>query len=214
MSQQSLRQASVRTVTSTTLTYEGDWHALFDAAGIAAGDFNGRMVQYINLKLTTAYTEINGAMAALAAANSASNFQAMGTFDAALVSLDAPVLAFASATDPDSDNTQDFNLTVTAPEVDDVLTLQWSTTSNFAVVAGSATYTILAADLIDLTGEITTGALADGAWYFRARHSRGATDSAWSNTVTKTIATDFNALLRTDGFYSLRTDGSRILRVA
>ena len=109
-------------------------------------------------------------------------------------SLTAPVLAFASATDPDSDNTQDFTLDVTAPAVDDVLTLQWSTTSNFAVVTGSATYTILAADLIDLTGEITTSALADGAWYFRAKMSRGATDSAWSNTVTKTITAAFSPL--------------------
>lgn len=112
---------------------------------------------------------------------------------AGVVPLATPVLAFASATDPDSDNTQDFNITVTAPAVDDVLTLQWSTTSNFAVVTGSATYTILAADLIDLTGEITTGALADGLWYFRAKHSRGASDSAWATTISKTITTNASA---------------------
>lgn len=104
-------------------------------------------------------------------------------------SLTAPVLAFASATDPDSDNTQDFDLTVTAPEVDDVLTLQWDNNSDFSSVTGSDTYTIVIGDLTDFTGEITTGALADGAQYFRAKHSRGATDSAWSNTVTKVIDT-------------------------
>lgn len=98
-----------------------------------------------------------------------------------------PVLAFASATDPDSDTTQDFNLTVTAPAVDDVLTLQWDNNSDFSSVTGSATYIIITADLGDLTGEITTGALADGAQYFRAKHSRGAIDSAWSDTVTKVI---------------------------
>ncbi len=36
MSQQAARQASVRAVTGTALTYEGDWHALFDAASVPA----------------------------------------------------------------------------------------------------------------------------------------------------------------------------------
>lgn len=78
--QQSLRQASVRAVTGTTHTYEGDWHALFTSLGIAAGDFNGRMLQYINTKLSASYTEINGAMAAMAAAEGVDSFQAIGTF--------------------------------------------------------------------------------------------------------------------------------------
>lgn len=78
--QQSLRQASIRAVTSTTHTYEGDWHVKFTADAIAAGDFNGRMLQYINTRLTASYTDINSAMAAMAAAESADNFQAIGTF--------------------------------------------------------------------------------------------------------------------------------------
>lgn len=80
MSQQSLRQASIRAVTGTALTYEGDWHALFDLAAIAAGPFNQRLLAWINYHLTASYTELNGAMAALAAANSASPFQGLGTF--------------------------------------------------------------------------------------------------------------------------------------
>lgn len=84
MSQQGLRQASVRAVSGTTLNYEGDWHAMWDLQGIAAGPFNGRMLQYINLKLGTSYTEINGAMYALAAANGASNFSSLGTFNASV----------------------------------------------------------------------------------------------------------------------------------
>ena len=82
MSQQSLRQASVRAVTSTTLTYEGDYHALFDSLGIAAGQFNERLLAYINTYLGTSYTELNGAMAALAADQGASVFQAIGTYTA------------------------------------------------------------------------------------------------------------------------------------
>lgn len=80
MSQQSLRQASIRGVTATTHTHEGDWHALFTAASIPAGDFNGRMLQWINTRLSASHTNINSAMAAFAAAESAGQFQAIGTF--------------------------------------------------------------------------------------------------------------------------------------
>lgn len=82
MSQQGLRQASVRAVSGTTGTYEGDWLALFDAAGIAGGTFNERLLGWINLKLSTAYAEVNGAMQALAASLSAANFSSIGTFNA------------------------------------------------------------------------------------------------------------------------------------
>lgn len=80
--QQGLRQASVRAVTGTTGTVEGDWEALFDAASIPAGPFNGRMLAWINLKLSKAYTEVNGALQALAEASLAINFSSLGTFDA------------------------------------------------------------------------------------------------------------------------------------
>jgi hypothetical protein len=83
MSNQSEKQASVRTVTSTALTYEGDWHALFDAAGIAAGNFNGRLLAWINLKLSPdVYTELNSAMAAYAAEVGVDNWDSIGVFDA------------------------------------------------------------------------------------------------------------------------------------
>ncbi len=93
MSQQGLRQASVRAVTGSAESYEGDWHRLFTLAGIAAGvtdaggvyrplSFNERLLLWINLKLTVAYTEINGAMQALAEYGGAFNFSSLGTFDA------------------------------------------------------------------------------------------------------------------------------------
>ena len=80
MSQQSLRQTSIRAVTSTTGTHNEDWIALFDIRTIPAGQFNERMILYINNKLTASYTEVNAAMAALAADAGADNFQSMGTF--------------------------------------------------------------------------------------------------------------------------------------
>jgi hypothetical protein len=58
---------------------------MWDALGIAAGTFNERMLIYINTKLSTTYTELNGAMAALAASVSVSDFGSIGTFDASIV---------------------------------------------------------------------------------------------------------------------------------
>lgn len=78
------QQASVRAVTGTAYDYNGDWHALFDGAGIAAGDFNGRLLTWINLKLGTSYNNLPGAMAAFATANGATNFGSVGTFSASL----------------------------------------------------------------------------------------------------------------------------------
>jgi len=82
MTNQSDRQASVRAVTGTTSSYEGDFHALFDAAGIPVGDFNSRLLAWINARLGSSYTEINGAMAAFAVDQGASSWDQLGTFDA------------------------------------------------------------------------------------------------------------------------------------
>lgn len=82
MSNQGLQQQSVRTITGTSLTYEGDWLALFDAAAIPAGDFNGRLLAWINVKLSTSYTNLPQAQQALAENQGAYNFSSMGTFDA------------------------------------------------------------------------------------------------------------------------------------
>lgn len=79
---QGLRQQSVRDVTGTTLDYNSDWLALFDDAGIAAGDFNGRMLAWINFKLTTTYVGLPEAQNAFAANEGVTNWLSMGTFSA------------------------------------------------------------------------------------------------------------------------------------
>jgi hypothetical protein len=53
------------------LTYEGDSLAYFDSQSVASGDYNGRLLAWINQALGTSYTEINGAKTALANAGSA-----------------------------------------------------------------------------------------------------------------------------------------------
>jgi regulation of enolase protein 1 (concanavalin A-like superfamily) len=79
---QGLRQLSVEAVTGTALDYNGDFSALFDQAGIAVGDFNGRFLAWINANLGASYTDLNSAKAALAIANSAPDWDGLGTFSA------------------------------------------------------------------------------------------------------------------------------------
>lgn len=82
MSNQGARQASVRAVTGTAYPYEGDWHALFDMAGIPVGTYNERLLAWINDYLGTSYTNVNDAMAAFAIDNGVSSWNELGTFDA------------------------------------------------------------------------------------------------------------------------------------
>jgi hypothetical protein len=84
MSQQGKRQESIRAVTGKALDYNGDWHALFDAAGIPAGSVNGRMLAWINQSLGTSYPDLAGAQAAYAAAQGAQTWGGMGTFSLAV----------------------------------------------------------------------------------------------------------------------------------
>jgi hypothetical protein len=67
MSNQSRRQQSVRDITGTALDHNGDWHALFDSESLAAGPFNGRMLAWLNSRLSSSQTGLAGAQAAYAA---------------------------------------------------------------------------------------------------------------------------------------------------
>ena len=75
-----LRQATVRAATGTALSYEGDWHALFDSAGIAPGPFNGRLLAWLNAQLSAAYASLPGALDAFAISQGAPNWSSLGTF--------------------------------------------------------------------------------------------------------------------------------------
>ena len=77
---QGLRQASVRVITGTTYDYNGDWSALFDLEGIAAGDWNGRLLQWINIQMSAAYTDLTQAMQAYAASQGVFNWSSLGSF--------------------------------------------------------------------------------------------------------------------------------------
>lgn len=84
MSNQQLRQQSVRAVTGTAYNYEEDWHALFDAAGVADGVFVERLLAWINLYLGTAHTNLAEAQYAFAVDQGATSWNALGTFTASI----------------------------------------------------------------------------------------------------------------------------------
>lgn len=94
---QGARQASVRTVTGSSETYEGDWHRLFDLAGLPVGDYDGRLLRWINLKLSRSYTNLPEAMQALAVSVGAANFSSIGTFDASTSGGSSASLDFSKA---------------------------------------------------------------------------------------------------------------------
>ncbi len=82
--------------TGTKWDYNSDWSALFDAAGIATNlDWDGRFLAWINLKLSASYTNLPGAMAALAVNQGALDWSGLGTFSATL-----GVLHLSAATIP------------------------------------------------------------------------------------------------------------------
>ena len=75
-------QAAIRASTGTTLDYNGDWSALFDLDAVAAGDWNGRLLGWINQRLVADYADVPAAMQAFAEANSVANWDSLGTFTA------------------------------------------------------------------------------------------------------------------------------------
>lgn len=83
MSNQEDRQVIVRTATSTTLPFDGDWIQLFnDTVGVTGETFNEMLLSYINTKLGTSYTNINEAKQAFADNGGFYNWDSMNTFTA------------------------------------------------------------------------------------------------------------------------------------
>jgi hypothetical protein len=66
MSNQGLLQESIRGITSTTHVFNGDWLALFALSNITTGTWDERCLQWINLELTSSYTNLADAQHAYA----------------------------------------------------------------------------------------------------------------------------------------------------
>lgn len=101
-------------------------------------------------------------------------------------SLTAPVLDWDDDT---ADATPDFSISLTDPLANDDIVLEWDNNSDFSSPISSDTNILDAGEISSLPAlAFTTGSLANGTYYFRAKHGRGGSYSAWSNTETVTIA--------------------------
>jgi hypothetical protein len=56
-----------------------NWHAVLDKDEIDPGDFNGRMLAWINAKLGTSYPDLAGAQQAFAVSQGFNNWASMNT---------------------------------------------------------------------------------------------------------------------------------------
>ena len=102
------------------------------------------------------------------------------------VTLSAPAAPSLVLTSGPTDTTPDFTLSGDLV-VGDTVRFQYSAAPDFTSPT-ALTNTIDAAEDTANSINFTTGALAPGTWYFRARIERPeATNSDWSNTVTDTI---------------------------
>jgi hypothetical protein len=124
--------------------------------------------------------------------------------------LTAPTLTWVSAAD---DNTPLFEGDFTNLLEGDVGRLQLSTDAGFTSPT-EATNTADAAEVLALQLDYTTGPLADGQWWARVRHERGASVSAWSNVETKTIVTTSKLLLVNGTDRLLLVNGTDLLLLA
>lgn len=79
MSNQSGIHAAVRTQHSQRFGYGEDWSALFDQDSIPQGDWNGRMINWINFKLGSNYTSLVAAQQAFAENQGFNNWASMNT---------------------------------------------------------------------------------------------------------------------------------------
>lgn len=79
MSNQGLRQASVRAVTGTTGTVEEDWHALFTLDGIPAGSFNERLYAWLEIETSLTGRTLDELMVAFAVAQGVATWSQLGT---------------------------------------------------------------------------------------------------------------------------------------
>lgn len=80
---QSLRQAQVRAQSGTARNLNEDWHAYWDLQAIPEGNFNERMLQWINQALTTSFVNVADAMQAYAEDRGFLNWSSMNDLNLA-----------------------------------------------------------------------------------------------------------------------------------
>lgn len=79
MSNQSGIHAALRTQIAQRYSYGEDWSALFDQDGIPQGDWNGRLLNWINFKLGASHQNYPAALQAFAESQGFRNWASMNT---------------------------------------------------------------------------------------------------------------------------------------
>ena len=77
MSNQSNLQAAIRSATSTTLDFNGDFMKEFADSSTGGVTFNEKLLAWINGEVTASHTNINAAMQAFAVSKSRNNWNAV-----------------------------------------------------------------------------------------------------------------------------------------
>ena len=98
MTNQGDLQDSVRRLTSTTNDYNGDWHALFDLDSIAAGEYNERLILWLQNQIGSSTTDLNGLMQEYAEAQGAYNWNSINSISVSPLDL-AGLQLWLDATD-------------------------------------------------------------------------------------------------------------------
>lgn len=196
MSNQGLRQASIRASTGTAGTYEEDWLALFDDDGIPAGTFNERLYAWLAIETGLSGRTLDELMVAWAVTQGVATWNQLGALTLTPAAPPAaPVIDLLAISDRGASTTDNITndplpqFSIDLPddtEAGDVVRLK---------VDGStvATHTLTSGDLSG--GEFFMGAapLADGTYDFTTTLADAGGESVASNTETVTIDTSLGA---------------------
>jgi len=186
MSNQSGRHAAVNAILGVSGgTYEGSFHAMFDADGIATGPFNSRLLAWLNEYLEATHTSLAGAQHAFAVSLGFASWNSLNTWDA-LSSYDPDAQAYIDATGelfPDDLNTLVLGIKAAG---------LWD--DHIGSIKKAIGVPSLAASMIDLRNTAFNGTAvntpthsATAGWGFTKASSQYI-DSGWKSTATNSKA--------------------------
>lgn len=182
--------AGVQAATGTSLGWTGDWGTLFDNASIAASNFDGRLLAWINVKLGSSYTNVMGAQNAYALARGYAGWSQMGLFfPSATLDLNFTNASYIGAA------TTDFTVTrsgaATDLTYDQVASVSYQTFGANTIRVDSTTRGLLIEEArtnnllnSDAPATQTTASLGTGSYTLWVHGTGSAAVSAGSATIT------------------------------
>lgn len=98
-----------------------------------------------------------------------------------------PAKPTLTLTSPQTDATPEFALDLTAPVVEDIVTLEIATNAAFTTGYEPYTATLNSTQVNNQSVNFGITSKANGTYYARAKHARAGVNSSWSPTVTATV---------------------------